>query len=50
MGANPMPIVFPCHRVSRGKEVPTDFVAGSERRQWLEALEHARSSSSHARA
>lgn len=40
MGANPMPIVFPCHRVSRGKEVPTDFVAGSERRHWLEAFEH----------
>lgn len=40
MGANPMPIVFPCHRVSRGKEVPTDFVAGGERRRWLETLEH----------
>ncbi len=40
MGANPMPIVFPCHRVSRGKEVPTDFVAGSERRAWLETFEH----------
>ncbi|HTZ85991.1 MAG TPA: transcriptional repressor [Solirubrobacteraceae bacterium] len=40
MGANPMPIVFPCHRVSRGKEVPVDFVAGSERRGWLEGLEH----------
>jgi Fe2+ or Zn2+ uptake regulation protein/O6-methylguanine-DNA--protein-cysteine methyltransferase len=40
MGANPIPIVFPCHRVSRGKEVPTDFVAGSERRHWLEGFEH----------
>jgi Fur family transcriptional regulator, stress-responsive regulator len=40
MGANPMPIVFPCHRVSRGREVPVEFVAGSDRRGWLEALEH----------
>ncbi len=40
MGANPMPIVFPCHRVSRGKEVPVDFVAGKERRRWLEDFEH----------
>lgn len=36
MGANPMPLVFPCHRVSRGKEVPEAFVGGSERRRWLE--------------
>jgi Fur family ferric uptake transcriptional regulator len=43
MGANPMPIVFPCHRVSRGKEVPQDFVAGSAERDWLEGLEHERS-------
>jgi len=40
MGANPMPIVFPCHRVSRGREVPVEFVAGDDRRGWLEALEH----------
>jgi Fur family transcriptional regulator, stress-responsive regulator len=40
MGANPMPIVFPCHRVSRGREVPSDFVAGNERRMWLEGFEH----------
>jgi len=45
MGANPIPIVFPCHRVSRGKEVPIDFVAGNERRHWLESFEHE-----HARA
>ncbi len=40
MGANPMPVVFPCHRVSRGREVPTDFVGGGARRQWLESFEH----------
>jgi Fe2+ or Zn2+ uptake regulation protein/O6-methylguanine-DNA--protein-cysteine methyltransferase len=39
MGANPMPVVFPCHRVSRGKEVPEAFVGGVERRRWLESHE-----------
>jgi methylated-DNA-[protein]-cysteine S-methyltransferase len=35
MGANPIPIVAPCHRVTRGVEVPTTFVGGTERRHWL---------------
>jgi methylated-DNA-[protein]-cysteine S-methyltransferase len=35
MGANPIPIVAPCHRVTRGVEIPTTFVGGSERRHWL---------------
>jgi Fe2+ or Zn2+ uptake regulation protein/O6-methylguanine-DNA--protein-cysteine methyltransferase len=39
MGANPMPIIFPCHRVSRGKEVPETFVGGIDRRRWLESHE-----------
>jgi methylated-DNA-[protein]-cysteine S-methyltransferase len=39
MGANPMPVIFPCHRVSRGKEVPEAFVGGTERRSWLESHE-----------
>jgi Fe2+ or Zn2+ uptake regulation protein/O6-methylguanine-DNA--protein-cysteine methyltransferase len=39
MGANPMPIIFPCHRVSRGKEVPETFVGGVDRRRWLESHE-----------
>jgi Fe2+ or Zn2+ uptake regulation protein/O6-methylguanine-DNA--protein-cysteine methyltransferase len=39
MGANPIPIVYPCHRVSRGTEIPEVFVGGLERRDWLEALE-----------
>ena len=30
MGANPIPIVAPCHRVTRGVEVPTTFVGGAE--------------------
>jgi methylated-DNA-[protein]-cysteine S-methyltransferase len=39
MGANPMPVIFPCHRVSRGKEVPEAFVGGIDRRRWLESHE-----------
>ncbi len=39
MGANPIPIVAPCHRVTRGAEIPTPFVGGYERRQWLESHE-----------
>ena len=39
MGANPIPIVTPCHRVTRGVEIPTTFVGGAERRHWLESHE-----------
>jgi methylated-DNA-[protein]-cysteine S-methyltransferase len=39
MGANPIPIVAPCHRVTRGVEVPTTFVGGTDRRHWLETHE-----------
>jgi methylated-DNA-[protein]-cysteine S-methyltransferase len=39
MGANPIPIVAPCHRVTRGVEIPTTFVGGSDRRHWLETHE-----------
>jgi methylated-DNA-[protein]-cysteine S-methyltransferase len=39
MGANPIPVVAPCHRVTRGIEVPTTFVGGSDRRHWLESHE-----------
>jgi hypothetical protein len=38
---NPIPIVAPCHRVTRGVEIPTTFVGGTERRQWLESHETA---------
>jgi methylated-DNA-[protein]-cysteine S-methyltransferase len=43
MGANPIPIVTPCHRVTRGIEMPTVFVGGAGRRHWLEhhEREHA---------
>ena len=36
MGANPIPIIAPCHRVTRGIETPTIFVGGTDRRHWLE--------------
>jgi Fe2+ or Zn2+ uptake regulation protein/O6-methylguanine-DNA--protein-cysteine methyltransferase len=39
MGANPIPIVTPCHRVTRGVEIPTTFVGGADRRHWLESHE-----------
>jgi methylated-DNA-[protein]-cysteine S-methyltransferase len=38
-GANPIPIVRPCHRVMRGLEVPSSFVGGADRRRWLLAHE-----------
>jgi methylated-DNA-[protein]-cysteine S-methyltransferase len=41
MGANPIPIVAPCHRVTRGAEIPTTFVGGTDRRHWLERHESA---------
>ena len=40
-GSNPIPIIAPCHRVTRGTEVPASYVGGLERRQWLEAHEAA---------
>ena len=40
MGANPVAIVAPCHRVTRGIERPPVFVGGIERRRWLD--EHER--------
>jgi methylated-DNA-[protein]-cysteine S-methyltransferase len=39
MGANPVAIVAPCHRVTRGVERPQIFVGGTERRRWLDAHE-----------
>jgi methylated-DNA-[protein]-cysteine S-methyltransferase len=36
VGANPIPLVTPCHRVTRGVEIPTTFVGGPDRRLWLQ--------------
>jgi hypothetical protein len=34
-GANPIPLLMPCHRVIRGNEIPDSFVGGAERRHGL---------------
>lgn len=39
MGANPIAIVAPCHRVTRGIQTPRIFVGGPDRREWLELHE-----------
>ncbi len=41
-GANPVPVVVACHRVTRGAESPDAFVGGVERRRWLESHERGR--------
>ena len=38
LGANPLVILIPCHRVRRGRELPGDYVGGPERR--LALCEH----------
>ena len=32
LGANPLAILVPCHRVTRGRELPSEYVGGAERR------------------
>jgi methylated-DNA-[protein]-cysteine S-methyltransferase len=39
MGANPVPVLTPCHRVSCGTYRPTVWVGGSDRLKTLRALE-----------
>jgi Fe2+ or Zn2+ uptake regulation protein/O6-methylguanine-DNA--protein-cysteine methyltransferase len=39
MGANPVPLLLPCHRVTRGGVAPREYVGGPERRNRLQALE-----------
>ena len=38
-GTNPMPIIFPCHRITRGGEQPTAYVGGSGRREAVLRIE-----------
>jgi len=35
-GANPVPLLVSCHRVTRGGVPPDAYVGGTERRRWLE--------------
>jgi methylated-DNA-[protein]-cysteine S-methyltransferase len=39
MGANPIALLVPCHRVSRGADRPTAYVGGSQRLRVLQDLE-----------
>jgi Fe2+ or Zn2+ uptake regulation protein/O6-methylguanine-DNA--protein-cysteine methyltransferase len=39
LGSNPLVILIPCHRVTRGREVPDEYVGGAERRLALLELE-----------
>ena len=39
LGSNPLVIFIPCHRVTRGREVPGEYVGGPERRLALCELE-----------
>jgi Fur family transcriptional regulator, stress-responsive regulator len=44
LGANPLALVVPCHRVTRGREVPEAYVGGPERKRWLRQHERAQPS------
>jgi Fe2+ or Zn2+ uptake regulation protein/O6-methylguanine-DNA--protein-cysteine methyltransferase len=35
LGTNPLALIVPCHRVTRGREVPQAYVGGAERKLWL---------------
>jgi len=41
LGANPMPIVIPCHRVVRSGGAIGHYGGGPERKRWLLELEGA---------
>ena len=41
-GTNPMPIIFPCHRITRGNAQPSAYVGGSARRAALLQVERDR--------
>jgi Fur family transcriptional regulator, stress-responsive regulator len=41
LGSNPLVIFIPCHRVTRGRELPGEYVGGVERRLALCELERA---------
>jgi Fe2+ or Zn2+ uptake regulation protein/O6-methylguanine-DNA--protein-cysteine methyltransferase len=35
IGTNPLALIVPCHRVTRGREVPDAYIGGPERKRWL---------------
>jgi len=44
IGANPLPIVIPCHRVTRGNHVPPAYTGGHDRKRLLLARERGQRS------
>lgn len=40
LGANPLAIIVPCHRVTRGNEITDAYIGGIERKQYLRQHEH----------
>jgi O-6-methylguanine DNA methyltransferase len=49
-GANPVPIVLPCHRVIGTNSSLTGFGSGLDRKRWLLAHERAVASGSQSQA
>jgi methylated-DNA-[protein]-cysteine S-methyltransferase len=47
-GANPIPIVVPCHRVIGADGSLTGFASGLDRKQWLLTHEHRHTTAAHA--
>ena len=41
LGGNPLAILVPCHRVTRGHELPDEYVGGAARRLALCELERS---------
>ena len=41
LGSNPLAILVPCHRVTRGREMPDEYVGGAARRVALVELERS---------
>jgi O6-methylguanine-DNA--protein-cysteine methyltransferase len=39
LGRNPLAVLIPCHRVTRGREVPSEYVGGSDQLQALRSIE-----------
>jgi Fe2+ or Zn2+ uptake regulation protein/O6-methylguanine-DNA--protein-cysteine methyltransferase len=39
LGTNPLAVIVPCHRITRGREVPDAYVGGAARKRWLRGHE-----------
>jgi Fe2+ or Zn2+ uptake regulation protein/O6-methylguanine-DNA--protein-cysteine methyltransferase len=42
LGSNPLAILVPCHRVTRGSQIPEEYVGGASARRALRELERGR--------